>query len=194
MKFEIFKFKSVTSTNEVAINLIKQNQKKIGYVSAEMQTKGRGSHGRKWISNKGNLFGSIFFCLENNFPVFNEFSIISPILISDVISYFCYKKKVNLKFPNDVFVNKKKICGVLQEVISSENKKFLIIGVGVNVVSNPNVNNKYQTTCILSETKQKPNLEEIINKIISSYEDFFNNLDSYNFNEFRKKADLMALN
>ena len=46
----------------------------------------------------------------------------------------------------------------------------------------------------LSETKQKPNLEEIINKIISSYEDFFNNLDSYNFNEFRKKADLMALN
>ena len=38
MKFEIFKFKNVTSTNDVAINLIKENHKNIGYVYAEMST------------------------------------------------------------------------------------------------------------------------------------------------------------
>ena len=92
MKFEIFKFKSVTSTNDVAINLIKENHKNIGYVYAEIQTKGRGTQGKTWISDKGNLFGSIFFRLENNFPSFNEFSIINPIIISEVISYFCDKK------------------------------------------------------------------------------------------------------
>ena len=115
MKFKIFKFKSVTSTNDVAINLIQKEKKEIGCVYADNQTKGRGTHGKKWISDKGNLFGSIFFPLENNYPPFNEFSIISPVIISDVIKHFCDKKNVSLKFPNDVFVNGKKICGVLQD-------------------------------------------------------------------------------
>ena len=56
MKFEIFKFDSVTSTNDVAINLIKGEKKKSGCVYADIQTKGRGTHGRQWIYAKGNLF------------------------------------------------------------------------------------------------------------------------------------------
>ena len=154
MKFEVFKFKNVTSTNDIAINLIKEKQKKIGCVYADTQTKGRGTHGKEWISDKGNLFGSIFFPLENNYPPFNEFSIINPIIISDVIKHFCDKKNINLKFPNDVFVNRKKICGVLQETIISGNRKFLIIGIGVNIVSNPDIDNEYQATNILLETKK----------------------------------------
>ena len=43
MKFEIFKFESVTSTNDTAINLIKEKKKKFGCVYANTQTKGRGS-------------------------------------------------------------------------------------------------------------------------------------------------------
>ena len=64
MKFKIFKFKKVTSTNDVAINLIRKKKKEIGCVYADIQTKGRGTHGKKWISNKGNFFGSIFFPLK----------------------------------------------------------------------------------------------------------------------------------
>ena len=109
MRFEIFKFESVTSTNDTAINLIKEEQKEIGCVYAGSQTKGRGTRGRKWVSGRGNLFGSIFFPLKDNYPPFNEFSTISPIIISDVIEHFCEKQKINLKFPNDVFVNGKKI-------------------------------------------------------------------------------------
>ena len=108
MKFEIFKFENVTSTNDIAINLIKKEQKKSGCVYADIQTKGRGTYGRKWISDKGNLFGSIFFPLKNNYPPFNEFSTINPLIISDVLKHFCKKKNINLKFPNDIFVNGKK--------------------------------------------------------------------------------------
>ena len=192
MKFEIFKFESVTSTNDVAINLINEKRKECGYVYADIQRKGRGTHGREWISDKGNLFGSIFFPLKSNYPPFNEFSIISPIIISGVIKHFCEEKNITLKFPNDIFVNGKKICGILQELITSNSKKFLIIGIGMNIVSNPNINNKYQATNILSETKKKIKIEEVINLIIFSYENFFVNLDSYNYVNFKKKADLMA--
>ena len=194
MKFKIFKFNSVTSTNDVAINLIKEKKEETGYVYAEKQTKGRGTHGKKWFSNEGNLFGSLFFPLKNNYPSINEFSIINPVIISSVIKHFCQKKNISLKWPNDVFVNKKKICGILQEIITLNNKKYLIIGVGINIVSNPNINNNYQTTNIFLETKKKPPIETMINLIISSYERFFINLNSYNYTNFKKKADLMVLN
>ena len=168
MKFEIFKLKSVTSTNDAAINLIKEEKKEVGCVYADKQIKGRGSHGREWISDEGNLFGSIFFPLKNNYPPFNEFSIINPIIISDVIRYFCEKKNISFKFPNDVFVNGKKICGILQELITLNSSKFLIIGIGINIISNPCINNKYQATNILLETQKKPAINEIINLIVSS--------------------------
>ena len=194
MKFEIFKFKKVTSTNDVAIDLIKKRKKRTGCVYADKQTKGRGTHGNKWISYKGNLFGSIFFPLKKNFPPFNEFSIINPVLLAEVIENFCNKKEISFKWPNDVYVNGKKICGILQELITSDNKNFLIIGIGINVVSSPNINNKYQTTNISLQTKKIPKIKEIVDLIISSYEKFFLNLNSYDYANFRKKADLMVLN
>ena len=194
MKFKIFKFVNVTSTNDVAINLIKEKKIDFGCVYADIQTKGRGTQGKKWISNKGNLFMTLFFPLKGNFPPFNEFSIINSIIVSDVIKHYCENGDMNLKFPNDVFLNKKKICGLLQELITLNNKKFLIIGIGINVVANPEINNTYKATNILFETNKKLNLKEIIDLIISSYEKFFTNLNSYNYVDFKKKADLMVLN
>tara|TARA_B100000315_G_C14454067_1_gene530552 strand:- start:218 stop:802 length:585 start_codon:yes stop_codon:yes gene_type:complete len=194
MKFEIFKFKKVTSTNDEAINLIKKKKKEIGCVFAETQTKGRGTQGRRWVSDKGNLFGSIFFPLKKNYPAFNEFSVINPIIISNVIENFCEKKNITFKWPNDIFVNKKKICGVLQEIITSNKEKFLVIGIGLNIVSNPIIKTKYQATNILFESKKKPKIKEVIHLIILSYENFFFNLSSYSYTDFKKKADSMTIN
>ena len=194
MKFKIFKFQSVTSTNDKALNLIKEEKKESGYVYAEEQTKGRGTHGRKWISDEGNLFGSLFFPLEDNYPAFHEFSIINPLILSSVIGNYCEKQNISFKWPNDVLVKGRKICGILQELISSGNKKFLIIGIGINIVSNPNINNGYHATNIFLETKKKPTIKEIINLIIYSYETFFLELNSYNYTDFKKKVDLMSVN
>ena len=193
MKFEIFKFDRATSTNDVAISLIKNKQKKVGCVYVDIQTKGRGTYGREWVSQKGNLFASIFFSLEKNYPPFNEFSIINPIIISNVIKHFC-NKNIKLKFPNDIFVNGKKICGILQEVITSKDKNFLIIGIGINIVSNPDINKDYKATNLLSETKKKRNIKDLITYIIFSYEKFFIDLSSYNYGYFKKQAYMMALN
>ena len=193
MRFKIFKFAKVESTNDMAINLIKKSKEEIGYVYADIQTKGRGTHGKKWISKKGNLFGSFFFQLKNNYPPFNEFSIINSVLISKVIQNFCITKNVSVKWPNDIFVNGKKICGILQELITSNNKKFLIIGIGINIISNPDINNRYLATNILSETKKKPSIKKVMTLLVKSYEKFFFDLNSYNFKNFEQKANQIAL-
>jgi len=194
MKFEIFIFKNVISTNDEAIKLIRKNKKKTGCVYAEFQTKGKGTHGKQWISKKGNLFSSIFFPLKKSYPKFNEFSIINSVLVCEVIKKFCKKNKVAIKWPNDVFVNGKKISGILQELITFNNTKFLVIGIGINIVSSPKINNNYKATNIFLETRVKTPIKEILNILISSYEKLFSNLGSYNYLNFKKKAGLMTLN
>ena len=193
MKLKIYKFSKVTSTNDLAIKLIKKKNKQSGCIYADVQTKGRGSKGRKWISKKGNLFSSIFFSLKKDYPPFHEFTIINPVLVSAVINKFCSIKKITFKFPNDILINKKKVCGLLQEVITFNNEKFLIIGIGINVISNPTIKNKYKATNILSEINMKPKINELIKLLISSYECFFENIKKYNYINYKKKTDIMAL-
>ena len=121
MKFKVYKYKSLTSTNDEAISCIKDKKINFGFIFAQIQTKGRGTKGNKWISLKGNLFGSIFFPLKENYPTFHEFTFITPIIIYDVIKSFCINSSLSLKWPNDILMNKKKICGILQEVITKNN-------------------------------------------------------------------------
>ena len=64
----------------------------------------------------------------------------------------------------------------------------------MNIVSNPDINNEYQATNILLETKKKPEIKEIIDLIILSYEKFFVDLNFYNYESLKKKAESMVLN
>ena len=61
MKFKIFRFKKVNSTNNTAIRIIQNSNLNYGMVISEMQNNGRGQYGKKWISYKGNLFISFFY-------------------------------------------------------------------------------------------------------------------------------------
>jgi len=81
----------------------------------------------------------------------------------------------------------------LQEVIIKEQKKYLIVGIGINLFSNPKIKN-YLSTNIYRETKKKPKLIEIVNKIIVKYERFFSNLNLYKFLNFKLKSQKLLLN
>lgn len=191
MRFKIYNYKVIKSTNDIAMKLIKKN-KNSGCVLAKNQTKGRGTRGKKWISKEGNLFTSIFFHLKKKYPPFNEFSIVNSLIVSNVIKNYCKKSSISLKFPNDILVNKKKICGILQEIITLRKKKFLIIGIGLNILSNPKFNDKYKATNIFKESKKKPTNIEVVKKIVISYENFFKDLKNYSFKEFKKSSNSIA--
>ena len=66
MKLKVLKYKSLDSTNNKAIKLIKSNHLKPTIIFSNIQKKGRGRYGRKWISIKGNLFLSIYFKIKNS--------------------------------------------------------------------------------------------------------------------------------
>ena len=154
MKFKIFKFKKVQSTNNSAIRIIKSSNIDYGMIVADEQKKGRGQYGKKWISYNGNLFVSFFYKLDHLTISLKQITKINCLLVRKLLSIY-YKKKIIFKKPNDLLINKKKICGILQEKISKLNKRYLIVGIGINLIKNPNLKN-YPTT----------NLSELLNKKI----------------------------
>ena len=154
MKFKIFKFKKVLSTNNSAIRIIKSSNIDYGMIVADEQKRGRGQYGKKWISYNGNLFVSFFYNLDHLTISLKQITKINCLLVRKLLSIY-YKKKIIFKKPNDLLINKKKICGILQEKISKLNKRYLIVGIGINLIKNPNLKN-YPTT----------NLSELLNKKI----------------------------
>ena len=155
MKFKKFKFKKVKSTNNTAIRIIKKTKHNLGMVVAEIQVDGRGQYGRKWISSKGNLFVSFFNELNKTKLSINAITKVNCLLVKKLLSLFT-RKKILFKKPNDLLIDKKKISGILQEVIFVKNKKFLITGIGINIKKNPIIRNHPAT-----------NLQEVAKKSIS---------------------------
>ena len=155
MKFKVFRFNKVKSTNNTAIRIIKKYEYDFGMILSDLQISGRGQYGKKWISYKGNLFVSFFYNLKNFKISLNKLTRINCLLVKKCISQY-YKKKIYFKKPNDLLIQKKKICGILQEKVNKLNNSYLIVGIGVNLIKSPFIKN-YPTA----------HLSELVNKDIS---------------------------
>ena len=163
MKLKIFKFKKVKSTNNTAINIIKKSNIYCGMVISETQKSGKGQYGKKWISLKGNIFVSFFYELKNFNRSLKQLSKINSLLVKKLLSLY-YKKKIIYKKPNDLLINKKKICGILQEIVTKFDKKYLIVGIGINLKKSPYIRN-YPTTNLYDLINKKISKEKVINDL-----------------------------
>ncbi len=166
MRLKKYLYKKVESTNNVAIRLIKQGNES-GIILTDQQTKGKGQRQNKWISMKGNLFVSVFF------EIGKKISISKIINLNLKIIKKIIHKKINyiiqIKKPNDILINKKKVCGILQETIFKQNKKYLIVGIGINVSRSPKINN-YPTTFLNNYSNKKFNRLELFREFKFLYE------------------------
>ena len=166
MRLKKYFYKKVGSTNSVAIRLIKQGNDK-GIILSEHQIKGKGQGKNKWISMKGNLFLSIFF------EISKKISLTAIINSNLKIIKKVINKKINsliqIKKPNDILINNKKVCGILQEIIFREGRKYLIVGIGINVSSSPKITN-YSTTSLNKYSNKELNRIKLFKEIKLFYE------------------------
>ena len=168
MKLKKFRFKKVKSTNNTALRIIKKTNYTLGMVVAQSQIKGRGQYGKKWISSKGNLFVSFFNELNQKNLSINTITKINCLLVKKLLSKFT-SKKISYKKPNDLLIDKKKISGILQEIILLKDKKFLITGIGINITKNPNIRN-YPATNLQEVTKKSISKFKVENKLKQIFE------------------------
>ncbi len=159
---EILRFDSLESTNETALQLIQERKLKEGTILwALEQTKGKGHGTNSWESAKGkNLTFSIIFQ-----PTFLEIS--SQFVISKAISLALrdflglYTQGVRVKWPNDIYVNDKKIAGILIENSILNNRiEYCIAGIGLNINQKEFISDAPNPVSLLHITGYEVNLEE----------------------------------
>jgi BirA family biotin operon repressor/biotin-[acetyl-CoA-carboxylase] ligase len=128
-------FASTSSTNEDALRWATQGAKDSSLVIADQQTSGRGRLGRKWVTNPGAAlaFTVILRLTKKEIVHLPLFSTLGALAVCETIRN-CYHLQVQVKWPNDVLINRKKICGVLAESQWSEGKhNGLVLGIGINI-------------------------------------------------------------
>ena len=131
--YRIIKFEKLDSTNKYALNNI-DNIEGNSVIQAEMQDAGRGRFSRKWVSDKKNNCYMSFvlkpdLAFRNNFPNLTQY--LSVVLCRELKKYGL---SPNIKWPNDVQINGKKIAGILSEVaFSGSDFGGIVLGIGVNL-------------------------------------------------------------
>ena len=168
----IMYYKTVDSTNIVARN----TQCADGTLFiAEKQTAGKGRMGRIWVSQKGcGICMSMALMPDMNPADINVITLVTGLAVCETLNTI-YKLPFKIKWPNDVVVGGKKICGILTEC-KTENGKItkVITGIGINVNQK-----KFPleigdiATSIYILTGKKSNRETIINTFAKIFEDYY---------------------
>jgi BirA family biotin operon repressor/biotin-[acetyl-CoA-carboxylase] ligase len=169
MKFQIIKYKSVDSTNNVAIRRIKKGKIKPAIILANLQNKGRGQYGRQWVSYKGNIFMTIYFNINKNKSI-KSLSKKVNITLKNSLEKFV-SEKITIKLPNDLLIKGHKVCGTLQETINYNNNKFFVIGIGINLIKGPKITNK-QVSFLQKYNNNRIKKSDIYKKIKKNFEKF----------------------
>ena len=185
MKLKLKKLGKVRSTNEEAIKLITNNKINPTIITATNQTKGKGTMGKKWISKKGNLFVSIFFDISDIKITSANYSILNPYIIMNILRKYS-KEKIYIKWPNDILIKGRKLCGILQEIIEFKNKKYLIIGIGINTLVSP-AGKDFKSVSLLNCSNKIIRNNIILKDIKLAYEIFISDINKYKISYLKKK-------
>jgi len=163
---KIIHLPSIDSTNNYLAKLIKNGEVTHGtVVMADEQTQGRGQRGTIWHSPQGlNLMISIYVEYPN-LSIDDQMSIHHWASISTLHLLQRYNLNSEIKWPNDILINEKKIAGILIEnAIYGKNVKSSIVGIGLNV-NQANFNN-LQACSLYTETKKNYNINELAQILI----------------------------
>lgn len=207
-------FESIDSTN----TYLKENYQTLDnftFVSADLQTKGRGRNNRDWKSEKGDsLLFSLLIKEEALIDKYASLSIISAYSLLEVFKEYGLNN-LSIKWPNDVYVSGKKILGILLEAVTIEKIECLIIGIGINVNQDKFIG-EYNTTptSLYLETHKTIDIDELKDKVYRQIEhnfnlvkqghDFYDEIIQYDFlkdkeeyaiiNNEKKKVKILGIN
>ncbi|HXK80846.1 MAG TPA: biotin--[acetyl-CoA-carboxylase] ligase [Bacteroidales bacterium] len=195
MRFKQFLYKELDSTNIEAQRLIKDGLNQNAAIISQFQLKGKGQKGNCWHSENGKNILISIVCFHN-MPMENQFdiSIKSSLGIIDFLDD--YSIKAQIKWPNDILINGKKLAGILIE--NNVKGRFLsssIIGIGLNVNQNSFPKELTQAISLNLITKQTHNLERdtklLIEKVLNRLNTNYNQKSEYlnklfGFKEYQK--------
>lgn len=130
----LYFYPATSSTNPQAFRMAEGGALEGTVVIADSQTQGRGRLQRKWLSPPGvNLYVSVILRPALDAASASALTIMAGVAAAEALSSFCLKP-VQLKWPNDVLLNQRKVAGILMEMKTLGKKvQFVVLGIGINI-------------------------------------------------------------
>lgn len=206
MKFilfmEIHHYESVPSTNTALMKMSKKGAKSWTVIWTSDQTQGKGYTGNIWTSEKNkNLAVSVLINSNLNYNDLIYFNQWVCNCISD--TFKAYAKNVYVKWPNDIILNNKKICGVLIETYKSDNQLNIVSGIGINI-NQTEFFGLEKAGSLATETNKFYEIKEILSALLTNLQKTYHQIENkdwkriskdYNSNLFKKnKQSIFRMN
>ncbi|MCD6460575.1 biotin--[acetyl-CoA-carboxylase] ligase [bacterium] len=155
---KIIHFMSTGSTNIDAMNLALKGEKEGTVIIAQTQTAGKGRFNRQWesIPDKSLAFSIILKPYGKSPRQAYQFTVMAAVSIIEAVCEFTGLKP-KIKWPNDIYLNNKKIAGILTELNADTDLiNFIILGIGINVNQSKkdfseNLSNASSIACVLNK-------------------------------------------
>lgn len=176
LKFEdVAYFETIDSTNLLAREMARSGKSDF-LIVAEKQVSGRGRHGRKWVSEEGGVYFSFGISAESIPYQQQLFSLTAALGVMNFLKEQ-QAEGIEYRWPNDILVNGRKICGILCELID----KTLIAGIGFNV-NNESFSGEIEKTAtsLFMEKRMKHREEYVLVELVSSILKIAGNAEALN--------------
>lgn len=175
---KVIQFETLPSTNLY----LKENYHKLDdftVVQTDKQTNGKGRMQRKWFVDDSSLTFSILLkphILESLIPLIS--------LVAGASVYLTIKQYIDcsIKWPNDIMINNKKVCGILVEAVSTSTIEAVIVGIGINInqeVFSDEI--QYKATSLKKEIHQSFDKQQIMYEILINFRNLYNDFKNNNY-------------
>ena len=184
---EIHHFAEVTSTNDVAKELATKGAEEGTVVISETQTLGRGRLGREWASPEGGIWFSTILRPEVAPKDASKLTFVAAVAVARAIRE-AFNLDAEVKWPNDVLISEKKVCGILTETSTKGDVvNFVVVGVGIN--ANVSLDSfpeslRNSLTSLKEELEEEIEREEFLRALLEELEQYYTMF-------MRKKFDLI---
>lgn len=182
----IHQFDIIDSTNRFAKELCKDNPHNGTIVISNEQSQGRGRLGNTWESHRDKgLYYSIIFKIPDKTLKCELLTLYISLGITELLSDYSIECKI--KWPNDILINDKKVCGILSELVSNDHGVFIVVGIGVNLYHTledfkGDLSNKATSISLNTESTLIKNF--FINSLTSYLFDYYNYFLKNDFENF----------
>jgi len=167
------------STNDAVVDFWLKT-KAPSIVSAKIQINGRGRLGRKWQAANGNLYVSFIYQIRPE--DLGQMVILSAVAVCRTIESFVKTVNVEIKWPNDVLLEAKKISGILFEKGPDD---YWIMGIGINVQTTPDVKNALYPVTSLAAYGIKTNRLTVLKRLVQNFDELKKNYQEQGFDMIR---------
>jgi len=192
---EIHYFEKISSTNTVAKRQAQKDAKEGTTIIAETQTRGKGRLNRTWLSPKGGIWLSIILRPEIAAEESLKITLTGAVAVAKTLRKM-FNLKAEIKWPNDVLINHKKVCGILTEAaLKGKTINFVIIGIGINanftLMTLPK-NLQATATTLKEALREDVDREKLVCFLLKEFESCYKMFKERKFKQLLKEWRAMA--